>query len=224
MSASTRTIEAPAAAGEGRARRLILFGTPLALGLVTLVHPVVRRSPAVELQGQVGLWLGVHLLQLALLCLLAVTMWLLVDGLPGRAASVSRAALLPFVAFYGAFDALVGIATGQMVRKAAQLPQAAVTADVLWAGRLHDPLVGAVVLPAALAWLTASLAAALALARAGAPRSGVAALVLAGLLLAVDHAPPFGPLAMLWLLIAVVVLERRPARGAARVAAASEAG
>jgi hypothetical protein len=212
MSASTSTIEAPATATEGRARRAVLFGTPLALGLVTLVHPIVRRSPAVELQGRVGLWLGVHLLQLALLCLLAATVWLLVDGLPGRAAAVSRAALLPFVAFYGAFDALVGIATGQMVRRAAELPQAAVTADVLWAGRLHDPWVGAVVLPGILAWLTASLAAALALARAGAPRSGVAALVLAGLLLGVDHAPPFGPLAMLWLLIAVVVLERGPRR------------
>ena len=212
MSASTSTIEAPATVREGRARRPIMFGTPLALGLVTLVHPIVRRSPAVELQGRVGLWLGVHLLQLALFCLLAVTVWLLVDGLPGRAAAVSRAALLPFVAFYSAFDALVGLATGQMVRKAAELPQAAVTADVLWAGRLHDPLVGAVVLPGILAWLTASLAAALALARAGAPRSGVVALVLAGLLLGVDHAPPFGPLAMLWLLITVAILQRRPAR------------
>src|SRR6266542_2847070 len=38
-----------------------MFGTPLALGLVTLVHPIVRRSPAVELQGRVGLWLGVYL-------------------------------------------------------------------------------------------------------------------------------------------------------------------
>ena len=217
MSASTSTIEAHATVREGRARRLIMFGTPLALGLVTLVHPIVRRSPAVELQGRVGLWLGVHLLQLALFCLLAVTVWLLVDGLPGRAAAVSRAALLPFVAFYSAFDALVGLATGQMVRKAAELPQAAVTADVLWAGRLHDPLVGAVVLPGILAWLTASLAAALALARAGAPRSGVVALVLAGLLLGVDHAPPFGPLAMLWLLITVAILQRRPARVPASV-------
>jgi hypothetical protein len=201
-------------------RRLIVFGAPAAVAAVTLLHPVVRDAPSRDLDGRVTLWLTVHLLQLPLFGLLAAAMWLLVAGLPGRAAQVSRLAVLPFAVFYAAFDALVGIATGLMLRHAAELPGAAATADGLWAERLRDPWVGAVVLPAVLGWVVAGAAAAVALARAGAPRAAVVALVLATALFGVDHAPPFGPLAMVALLAAVVLLERH----AAAVAASADPG
>jgi hypothetical protein len=198
---------AATAANRGRVRRVVPLATPIAVGLVTAIHPIVRGAPSADLQGRAGVWLAVHVIQLALFCLLAATVWLLVDGLPGQAAMLSRAALAPFLAFYGAFDAVVGIATGLLVRQAAELPQAGTVADALWAGRFGNPWIGAIVLPGILAWVTASVAAAVAVARAGAPRSGVAALLLAGVLLGVDHAPPFGPLAMAALLVAVIRIE-----------------
>jgi hypothetical protein len=210
-----------ATAGNRTARRVVLLATPIAVGLVTAVHPIVRGAPSADLHGRVGTWLAVHVLQLAMFCLLAATVWLLVDGLPGRAAGLSRAALAPFLAFYGAFDAVVGISTGLLVRQAADLPQAGMVADALWAGRFGNPWIGAIVLPGILAWVTASVAAAVALARAGAPRSGVVALLLAGVLLGVDHAPPFGPLAMAALLVAVLRVDHGRRRAGAPGAAGS---
>jgi hypothetical protein len=196
-------------------RRLLLFGVPVAVAIVSLLHPVVRGDPATDLDGRVTLWLAVHLVQLPLFALLAATVWLLVRDLDGRAAQVSRAALLLFIVFYAAFDALIGLATGLMLRKAAELPAAAATADALWAERLRDPWVGAVVAPAALGWVVALAAAAVAHARAGAPRPAVVALALAAVLFGIDHTPPFAPLAMAALLVAAALLERRPGRAPA---------
>jgi len=53
--------------------------------------------------------------QLVLLGLLAATLWLLVEGSSSRAATVCRVALVPFLAFYSAFDAVVGVGTGMTV-------------------------------------------------------------------------------------------------------------
>jgi hypothetical protein len=63
-------------------------------------------------------------------------------------------------------------------------------------------------------------AAAVALRRAGAPRWPVGLLVAAGVVFAVDHAPPFGPAGMALLLAATATLLRAAAREPARAALA----
>jgi hypothetical protein len=107
-------------------RRLLVLGTPLVYAAVTVVHPRQfaggGASMYADLRGQAGTWLAVHTVQIALVMLLGATIWALVDGLGGTAAKVARLAILPFVAFYSAFDAIVGFATGLLVRQADALP------------------------------------------------------------------------------------------------------
>src|SRR5262245_1218328 len=87
------------------ARRLVILGTPLIMGMVSVLHPQAAGSGIVAaLQPRLGLWLGIHLLQLILLGLLGATLWLLISGRTGAAATVSRLAIGFFVAFYSAFD------------------------------------------------------------------------------------------------------------------------
>lgn len=65
-------------------RRLILLGPPLALAVLTTFHPL--QHPA-ELEGAVTRWLALHVLQVVLCGLLAYSIWILLDGIAGRAAS-----------------------------------------------------------------------------------------------------------------------------------------
>ena len=83
----------------GTLRTLILLGTPLLTGIVSVVHPHLMGEQVLEqLQPQLNLWLGVHLMQLLLIGLLGVVIWLLVDGLEGRAAQIARWSSVPFLA------------------------------------------------------------------------------------------------------------------------------
>jgi hypothetical protein len=185
------------------ARRWVLRGTPIAFGLLSLVHPLPRGRPIVDaLQPSLGRWLAVHVIQLALLGLLASTVWLLVEGCPTRAALVSRLALIPFLAFYSAFDAIVGIGTGTLVGLARGLEDparatAAQLAQAFWDARLTPGTpVSLVVGVAITSWLVAAGAAAVALHRAGARRAVVVLVALAGVLFAIDHPFPTGTAAM----------------------------
>ena len=188
------------------ARRLVLRGTPVAFGIASLLHPVPGSGPIVDaLEPRLGRWLGVHVAQLALLVLLAATLWLLVEGLPTRAATVCRLALVPFLAFYSAFDAVVGIGTGTLVGLARGLDgEARATAvrlaQAFWDARLtHGTAILAVIAIAHLAWLVAVGAAAIALRQAGATRAVVCLLALAGVLFAIGHPFPTGTAAMVCL-------------------------
>lgn len=188
--------------------RVILLGAPAVMGILGLVHPVVRVDPVAALSDRASFWLAVHLLQLPLLAFLASAVWLLTSDLSGAAVTVSRAALPVFLVFYGAFDSLVGIGTGIYVQKAARFPGAADAVRAFWVERFGNPWVGAVVVPGVLAWATAVIAAAVALARQGAPRAASIALVASAILFGIDHAPPFGPLGMVAFLGAVIMLLR----------------
>src|SRR5215211_331862 len=99
---------------------------PWGYAAVTVIHPRQFAGGGAtmyaDLRGQAGTWLAVQTVQIALVMLLGATIWALVDDLEGTAAKVARLAILPFVAFYSAFDAIVGFATGLLVRQAEALP------------------------------------------------------------------------------------------------------
>jgi hypothetical protein len=44
-------------------------------------------------------------------------LYLLARDLPGKAATISRLAIGPFVLFYGAWEAVIGLATGALVQR-----------------------------------------------------------------------------------------------------------
>ena len=208
----------PASGGVGR--RLLVLGTPLVYAVVTLIHP--REFPGgggsmyADRRGQTGTWLAVHTAQLVLIMLLGATIWALVDGLEGTAVKVARLAVLPFVAFYAAFDAIVGFATGLLVRQANGLSGTEQAAAAQQIQQYFDNVIKPglptlyVVGIGVAAWVVAMLAVAVARRRAGASGTTVAPLVVAAVSFGFDHGFPTGTIGMAALFLAALSLERRP--------------
>jgi hypothetical protein len=147
-----------------------LYAVPAAVGLLTLFHPIypsitdMVTAPAI----QVNWFVTLHLLNLELFALLGLTIYLLLDGVHDRAATLSRVALLIFAPVYAGFDAYVGLATGALARHAAGLPPAeqaiaSRAADVIWSGAVGNALA----VTGSLAWVVALMAAAAALTAPG---------------------------------------------------------
>jgi hypothetical protein len=80
--------------------------------------------------------------------------------------------------------------------------------NIIFWDLLHHPVPLTIYLIGTLSWAVAVIAAAVALSQAGAPRTATIPLGLAGIIGAVDHAAPFGPVAMLLFIIAAFVLSR----------------
>ena len=151
-----------------------------------------------------------HVGTLIFIGLMGVALYLMVRDMPGRAAKVSRLAIGPFVLFYAAWEAVIGLAIGVLVQHGNDAPvsQRPAVADAIQSlgdnAIIGDPgVVGSV---GAIAWVVAAVAAAVAYQRAGAP---TLAWVLLGLsAVVVSHPPPVGPIALLFFAGAVVLLAR----------------
>jgi hypothetical protein len=138
--------------------------------------------------------------------LLAVAVYLLVDGLEGRLATVCRVALLPFVLFYGAWESYTGIGTGELVRHAHDVP----AEDQALAGEMiqsyfESPVAGNISILSGLggtSWLVSVVAAALAIRKTGAPRSIWILFGLAAVAFFVGHPPPTGPIGLVLFAVA----------------------
>jgi hypothetical protein len=168
-------------------------------------------------RGDVGAWLFVHIGMLLALPLLGIAAYLLLDGLHGLAALVSRVALVFFLVFYTAYEATVGVATGVLVDHANGLTgaeQAAVGDTIQELNRnavLSDPSVALAL--GSLGWIVAMVAAAVALRRAGAGWTTTVLVVLAAAFAV--HPPPIGPIALVCFVAAAVLVERSRARATA---------
>lgn len=196
-------------------RRLFLVGIPISFALLLVFHPLPDNGIYDGLHDHSRRWQVVHVTQLVFIGLLAVMMYLLVEGTAGRWTTVSRWALLPFVLFYGAFEAVTGIGTGVLIDHARTLPDdeqvvAAGIIEAYWDNRIAGN-VSVFSVIGALSWLVAVVGAVVALRRIGAPRSALVLPGLGGLLFAISHAPPFGPVALVLIAAAVVRLGGRAA-------------
>lgn len=180
----------------------------VAWGVLLVFHPATQGDMYGALRDQVTAWLVVHVGTLVFLGLVGVGFFLLVRDLPGQAARVSRIAIGTFVLFYGAGEAVLGIATGVLVRNANSAPAgeragAAEAVQALW----DDFITGDLLLGVgAVAWILAVLAAAIAFRQAGAPT--LVSLLLIPSALVAFHPFPLGPIGLLFLAAAVVVLAR----------------
>jgi len=202
-------------------RMLVVFGTPVAFATTGLLHlvpwPVGSELEIyTKLRDHATLWITIHVVQLLLILLLAVALYWLTDGLTNIAARVSRIALLPYLVFYSAFDSLVGLSRGLVAHYGSQLSSAqqAVLPGVIdalassWSQPFSPAVPFTIGLIATLAWAVAVVAAAVALHQAGAPWTATIPLGLAGVIGAIDHAAPYGPIAMALLLVAAGLLSR----------------
>ena len=187
-------------------RRLVLLGTPIALLGLEITHPVF--SSMEELLPSADRWLVVHVIQIPLFGLIAVAVYLLVDGLRGQAATISRLAMWVFIVFYIALDAISGVATGIQLQYASGLDaeQQSIVVQAIDA-QFDDPITNAIGVVGTIGWLAGVLAAATALHRAGAPRLSVLLLVPAALIFSLNHEPPLGPIAFGCFFLAAAWLE-----------------
>lgn len=200
-------------------RLVFVVATPLVLAGALWWHPPGGEAVYEGVRGDVDDWLFVHTAFLFLTPLIGLATLLLLGGLHGIAATVSRAALVFFLVFYTAYEVTVGIGTGILVDHANGLPAAeqAVVAEAIQDlnrnAILSDPSVSLAL--GAMGWVVAMVAAAVAHRRSGAGWIVVALIGLSALF--VIHPPPVGPLALACLAAAALLIELARAREAKSV-------
>ena len=194
-------------------RRTILFGTPLLYIALGIIHPM--EDPVMG--EATGVFIGLHFAQMFLIAGLAYSLWLLVDGLESRAATVTRVLILPFVILYTTLDAIAGLGMGDLVRMANEAPAAQQATLGPFIDELREPDVAGYViyLGAGLSWFAAVAAAAVALRKRG-TRASLVLMVLGALIFAVGHPKPTGPIGMSLFLAGLIWLELRPQTAEAR--------
>jgi hypothetical protein len=176
------------------------------LGYVVLgaAHPV-----DLEVGDDTTLYIGLHVVQPLFVLFLAWGTWLLVEGLPGRAAQVARVAIVPYAIAYSMLDGIAGIALGYVVRQANQLSAAdgAVVQRAL-DGNGQDYVGIGIWVASGLTWFVMALAAALAVKQIGG--LGPALLMTVGAaIFAVGHPFPPGPIGMTLFGLGIAWLEFR---------------
>jgi hypothetical protein len=194
-----------------------LIGVPLLWAILLLFHPGGEGTGVTyaELQDKVTAWMVVHIGMTLFIPLFAAVLYLLLRGVEGTAAQISRIALAPFVVFYGVWEALQGIGVGILVDEVNGLPQSerATGADLVhdFADNILIRDFGVFGSIGSLALITAAIAAGVALRRhAGAPLSVAALLGVSGFLITA-HPPPFGPAGLVLFIAAVVLFVRSQA-------------
>jgi hypothetical protein len=149
-------------------RRLLILSTPLALGLLETLHPVIHdaRTAYQVLDQQVGWWIALQLLQIVLSGLLALLVLRLLAGRRGPAATLSRIGLAIFLLCSLAYEGVIGIGTGLLVVHANALALAARACLVSQSGIVEaiaacygSPIGPGLVMLGSLAWTGAALAA-----------------------------------------------------------------
>jgi hypothetical protein len=190
-----------------------LIGVPLLWAILLLFHPGGAGDEIyLDVQDNVTRFLVVHVGMVVFIPLMAVVVYLLLRGVDGTAAWVSRIALVPFVVFYSAWEVLQGIGVGILVNELRGLPQAGepLRVDLVQDFAEHALIgpFGVFVSIGSIGFIVAAIAAGVALYRqAGAPVSVPVLLAISGLLITV-HPPPYGPTGLALFIVAVVLYVR----------------
>jgi hypothetical protein len=200
-------------------RREVIFlvGVPLAWIVLLLFHPAGEgKEIYVDLEDQVTRMLTVHIGMLLFIPLMAVVVYVLLRGVEGTAALVSRIALAPYVIFYGAWEAMYGVGLGILADAVNGLPASErATGAALIQDYAENVLIrgfGVLVSLGSIAFIIATIAAGLALRRhAGAPLAVAVLLGLSGFLITA-HPPPFGPTGLALFIAAVLLFARSQAK------------
>jgi hypothetical protein len=200
---------------EALLRRAVVFLAVAGYFVIGVIHPMGD----LKVGDDTALYLGIHIVQPLFILLLAWSIWLLVKDLPGRAAQIARIAILPYAIVYAIFDAIAGIAIGQVVREANGMS----AADGAAVQRLLDGsggvdvmgIVSVVIFVASgLTWFAMALAAAIAVKQVG----GLGPTVLMAIgaaIFAVGHPFPPGPIGIALFGLGVAWLELRREHAAA---------
>jgi hypothetical protein len=180
-----------------------LVAVPLAWAVLLAFHPTPDDADIYgSLRDEATRFIVVHLGSIAFIALMGGALYLLLRDVPGRAAHISRLAIVPFVALYAAADAIAGLATGVLVKDANDGAATADGAQALWDNFITGDLLFWL---GGTAWIVAAIAA-VAMRQAGA-RTAVVVLIGLSAIVA-SHPPPLGPLGLLCFAAAVILLAR----------------
>ena len=189
-----------------------MVAVPVAWAVLLLFHPTGDGDefyPVVR--DQVTAWLVVHVGTLLFVPLLAGVVYLLLRGVEGVAARLSRIALAVFALFYTAWEVLIGLGTGILVDQVNRLPAAErATGAQLVEDFTGSSLIRAFELIGGFAWLIAVVAAGVALfRRSDAPSSVAVVLLLVVSAVPITwHVPPFGPVGLALFITAMLLVLR----------------
>lgn len=190
--------------------RMLLAGAPLAFAALLMLHPTGEGDFYAFVAADTTPWLIVHVGAAVLFPTMAFVVWQLIRGIPGRAAAVSRVALPVFAVSYGVFEVLLGIASGILAQEGNAASGAGRRALAGAVDRIAShPVVGELGVfnsVGALAWIVAVSAAIVALNGTGVRRGPLVLLGIGALM--VQHVPPIGPLALICLSAAGMLIER----------------
>jgi hypothetical protein len=191
-----------------------LVGVPLAWAVLLMFHPTGEGESITyaDLQDKLTAWFAVHIGMILFIPLMAIAVYLLLRGVPGTAARVSRIALAVFVLFYGVWEALVGIGSGILVNDINALAESERAAAAGLVETYNDNVLirafGIFGSIGSTAFIIAMIAAGVALRRhALAPLAVPVLLGLAGFLITA-HPPPFGPTGLGLFILAVLLYAR----------------
>jgi hypothetical protein len=198
----------PDAEREKWLRRGFIFLAVAGYIVLGAVHPA-----NMEVGDETTLYLALHLVQPLLILLLAWGVWLLVKGLPGRAAQIARIAIVPYAIAYSMLDAIAGVALGQAVREANDMSpaDAAAVQRLLDGGSGQDYIGIAIFIASGLTWFVMALATALAVKQVGGVGPSLI-MTIGAAIFAVGHPFPPGPIGIALFGIGVAWLEVRRAR------------
>ena len=191
----------------------LLTAIPLLWAILLLFHPGGEADAVYEaISDKVTIWMVVHVGMMIFIPLMAILVFVLLRGIGGTAATVSRVAAVVFAVFYGGYEMLQGLGNGILVEQVNDLPESeqATGSELVqdFAENIFARDLGVLASIGALAFLVAMLAAAIALRReVGAPTSVAVLLGLAGILITA-HPPPFGPTGLVLFVIAVWLFQR----------------
>jgi hypothetical protein len=197
-----------------------LIGVPLLWAILLLFHPGGEGEEIyLDAQDNLTAFIVVHIGMMFFIPLMAVVVYLLLRGVEGTAARVSRIALVPFALFYSVWEALQGIGVGILVNELKGLPQAepALREDLVQDFAEHVLIgpFGVFGSIGSMGLIVAAIAAGVALYRhAGAPVSVAVLLGISGFLITV-HPPPYGPTGLALFIAAVLLYVRSQSRNRA---------
>ncbi len=174
----------------------LIIGIPVAWAVLLLFHPVGDGDFYPIIHDNLVAWQAVHVGMMIFIPLFAVAVYMLLRGVGGKVAAVSRMSLVVFAVVYGAWEAMMGVGTGVLATEIDALPEAerAAGSELLqsyaespW---LADP--GPYASIGGMALVVALVTAGVALVReVDAPRS-VAVLLSLSAIPITFHVPPFG--------------------------------
>jgi hypothetical protein len=193
-------------------RRVLLLVPPLLLAGLEIAHP--RPEMTVQAIMDASTWFATfHVIQLALIGLVAMSVLLLADSYGRATAWPTRIGIGMFLVFFSAYDTLAGIGTGLAMRSARALSAAQQEGVFLvvkdWPG-LAAPF--ALSILGTGGWVVAVGALALAARRQAVPRREWLVLGLAAVFLMLGHPFPGGTLAFGSFFVAALCYELRSSR------------